>query len=98
MSTVFKNAMSPAVTAETVIYSPADPAMIIGLGLANVSASEATVTVSIDAVAVIKDAVIPVGGSLSPILSKLVMEVTQQLKVTSDIPVDVIASIMEITA
>ena len=77
----------------------------IGLALANVTASQVTVSVTLntqagDTIHIIKDAPIPSGGALIPIGGdqKVVMEHKDQIKVVSDTAssVDAILSILEI--
>ena len=77
----------------------------IGLALANVTASQITVTVTLntqagDTIHIIKDAPIPSGGALIPIGGdqKIVMEHNDQIKVTSDTAssIDAILDILEI--
>jgi len=77
----------------------------IGLALANVSASQVNVSVTLntqagDTIHIIKDAPIPSGGALIPIGGdqKVVMEHNDQIKVVSDTAssVDAILSILEI--
>ena len=77
----------------------------IGLALANVTASQVTVSVTLktqagDTIHIIKDAPIPSGGALIPIGGdqKVVMEHNDQIKVVSDTAssVDAILSILEI--
>ena len=77
----------------------------IGLALANVTASQVTVSVTLntqagDTIHIIKDAPIPSGGALIAIGGdqKVVMEHNDQIKVVSDTAssVDAILSILEI--
>ena len=77
----------------------------IGLALANVTAAQVTVSVTLntqtgDTIHIIKDAPIPSGGALIPIGGdqKVVMEHNDQIKVVSDTAssVDAILSILEI--
>ena len=77
----------------------------IGLALANVTASQVTVSVTLntqagDTIHIIKDAPIPSGGALIPIGGdqKVVMEHNDQIKVVSDTASSVYAilSILEI--
>ena len=77
----------------------------IGLALANVTASQVTVSVTLntqagDTIHIIKDAPIPSGGALIPIGGDqmVVMEHNDQIKVVSDTAssVDAILSILEI--
>ena len=77
----------------------------IGLALANVTASQVTVTVTLntqagDTIHIIKDAPIPSGGALIPIGGdqKVVMEHNDEIRVVSDTAssVDAILSILEI--
>ena len=101
MANNFKNYMSASVTTETtVLTGPASTqTTVIGLSIANTGASVATVDVKLNTAYVVKDAPVPVGGSLVVVGGdqKLVVEATDTIKVTSDVTVDVITSTLEIT-
>lgn len=91
--------------------SPSTETTIIGMSIANITTSQITVDVKIESntvdtetntnVFLIKDAPIPVGGTLVPIGGdqKVVLQGTDVLKVQSDTAnsADTIVSILEIT-
>jgi hypothetical protein len=101
MANAFKNYTSTSVTTETtVLTGPASTeTTVIGLSIANTGASVATVDVKLNTAYVVKDAPVPVGGSLVVVGGdqKLVVEAADTIKVTSDITVDVITSTLEIS-
>ena len=79
---------------------------IIGMSIANIASSQITVDVKLenndgDNIFIIKDAPVPVGGTLIPVGGdqKLVMEASDVLKVQSDTAnsADTALSILEIT-
>lgn len=96
----FKSFQSTSVTAETTVYTgPANTeTTVIGLGVACTSSSPATVSIKLNNAYIVKDAPVPVGGSLVAVGAeqKVVVEPTDTLKVTSDETVDVITSVLEI--
>ena len=101
MANNFKSYQSTSVTTEaTVLTGPADKeTTVIGMSVANTGASAATASVKLNTAYLVKDAPIPVGGSLVVIGGdqKTVVEATDTLKVSSDVTVDVITSVLEIT-
>jgi len=101
MANAFKNYTSTSVTTETtVLTGPASTeTTVIGLSIANTGASVATVDVKLNTAYVVKDAPVPVGGSLVVVGGdqKLVVEAADTIKVTSDVTVDAIVSTLEIS-
>jgi len=101
MANTFKSYQSTSVTTEaTVLTGPSSTqTTVIGLSIANTGASVATVSVKLNTAYVVKDAPVPVGGSLVVVGGdqKLVVEAADTIKVTSDITVDVITSTLEIS-
>lgn len=101
MANNFKSYQSTSVTTEaTVLTGPAaTETTVIGMSVANTGASAATASVKLNTAYLVKDAPIPVGGSLVVIGGdqKTVVEATDTLKVSSDVTVDVITSVLEIT-
>ena len=94
-------------TDQTVYTCPASTeTTIIGMSIANIASSQITVDVKLenndgDNIFIIKDAPVPVGGTLIPVGGdqKLVMEASDVLKVQSDTAnsADTALSILEIT-
>ena len=101
MANAFKNYTSTSVTTETtVLTGPASTeTTVIGLSIANTGASVATVDVKLNTAYVVKNAPVPVGGSLVVVGGdqKLVVEAADTIKVTSDVTVDAIVSTLEIS-
>lgn len=101
MANTFKSHQSTSVTTEaTVLTGPAaTETTVIGLSIANTGTSAATVSVKLNTAYIVKDAPVPVGGALVAVGGdqKLVVESTDTIKVTSDVTVDVITSVLEIT-
>ena len=108
MANTFKNAVSSAIgTSQTSVYTvPASTTTtVIGLTVANITASAITVDVVITDtsettdVYLVKGAAVPVGGALVPVGGdqKIVLETTDIIKVTSDTAssADVIVSVLE---
>lgn len=101
MANSFKSYQSTSVTAEATVFT--GPALtettVIGLSIANTSATTATVSVKLNNAYIVKDAPVPIGGSLVAVGGdqKLVVEATDTIKVTSDQTVDVITSTLEIS-
>ena len=83
------------VTVHTV--SAGQEAVVIGLNLANVSASQITADVQIAGVYVIKAAPIPAGSALSVLDGKIIMEAADTCVVTASAAssCDVILSVLE---
>ena len=106
MANVFKNYVAADVgTSASTIVTASTQTTVIGMTVANLTTSPITVSVYVTISAtdyyVVKDAVVPAGGSLVPIGGdqKLVLETGDALKVISDTATsaDVIASVLEIT-
>lgn len=106
MANTFKNYVSQQVgTSAATIVTASTATTVIGMTVANVTASPITVSVYIvvssDTYYLVKDATVPVGGSLVPIGGdqKLVLETGDSLRVISSAATsaDVIASVLEIT-
>ncbi|QSL99461.1 putative structural protein [Roseobacter phage CRP-9] len=108
MANTFKNAVSSAIgTSQTSVYTvPASTTTtVIGLTVANITASSITVDVVVTDtsgttdVYLVKGATVPVGGALVPVGGdqKIVLETTDIIKVTSDTAssADVIVSVLE---
>jgi hypothetical protein len=106
MANTFKNYVNQNVgTSAATVVTASTATTVIGMTVANVSASAITVSVYVTISAtnyyLVKDATVPVGGSLVPIGGdqKLVLENGDALKVVSSAATsaDVIASVLEIT-
>jgi hypothetical protein len=101
MANTFKSFQSTSVTTETTVYTGAasTQATIIGLSIANTSATACYASVKLNTAYIVKNAPIPVGGSLVVVGGdqKLVVEPTDTVKVTSDQTVDVVTSVLEIS-
>jgi hypothetical protein len=97
----FKSYQNTSVTTEaTVLTGPASTqTTVIGLSIANTGAGAATVSVKLNTAYIVKDAPIPIGGSLVAVGGdqKVVVEATDTIKVSSDVIVDVITSTLEIS-
>lgn len=108
----FDGSSTAANTDMTIYTCPASTeTTIIGMTIANITTSQITVDVKIESdtvdtetnsnVFVIKDAPIPVGGTLVPVggEQKIVLQATDVLKVQSDTAnsADTVLSILEIT-
>lgn len=96
----FNNYTSSAVgTSPVTIHTVAtgQEVIVVGLNLANTTASQISVDVQIAGVYLIKGAAIPSGSSLSALDGKIVMEVTDTCVVTSNTAAscDVILSVLE---
>lgn len=102
MANTFKAYKASGVTTPTTIISASVPTTIIGLSLAHtggVGSGTAAVSVKLGSVYVVKDAPIAAGSTL--IVGggemKIVLETADTLSVESDVSVDVIASVLEIS-
>jgi len=100
MANTFKNAASASVgtSAITVYTVPSSTtSVVIGLNIANRSASQITVDVQLGSTYIIKAVPIPVASSLSVLDGKIIMETTHTLRVTSSASssADVILSVLE---
>lgn len=96
----FNNYTSSAVgTSPVTIHTVAtgQEAVVIGLNLANITASQILVDVQIAGVYLIKGAAIPAGSALSALDGKIIMEVAETCVVTSNTAssCDVILSVLE---
>ena len=105
MANAFKNYIAASVTTQTSVYTTpsATQTTVIGLNVANTSASAASVDIQVTSgattVYLLKGAPIPVGGALVAVGGdqKLVLEAADVLKVTSTVTVDVTVSVLEIS-
>ena len=100
MANTFKNYVSASVgtSAVTVYTVPSSTtSVVIGLNVANRSASQITVDVQLGSTYIIKAVPIPVASSLSVLDGKIIMETTETLVVTSNAAssADVILSVLE---
>jgi hypothetical protein len=96
----FNNYVSSAVgTSPVTIHTVASgqEAVVIGLNLANITASQISVDVQIAGVYLVKGAAIPANSALSALDGKIIMEVTDTCVVTSGTAAscDVILSVLE---
>lgn len=100
MANTFKSYQSTSVTTEaTVLTGPASTqTTVIGLSVACTAANPATISVKLNSAYIVKDAPVPVGGTLVAVGGdqKIVLEETDTLKVSSDETVDVVTSVLEI--
>tara|TARA_R110000803_G_scaffold76882_1_gene141676 strand:- start:398 stop:706 length:309 start_codon:yes stop_codon:yes gene_type:complete len=100
MANTFKNYVSASVgtSAVTVYTVPSSTtSVVIGLNVANRSASQITADVQLGSTYIIKAVPIPVASSLSVLDGKIIMETTETLVVTSSASssADVILSVLE---
>lgn len=100
MPNTFKNYTSASVgTSPATVYTvPASTtAVMIGLNLANVSASQITVDVQAAGAYVVKGAPIPAGSALSVLDGKIILETTDTVVVTASAAssADVLLSVLE---
>ena len=99
MANTFKNYTGTATTTGATIYTvpSATVGVIIGLTLANKSASAETVSVQLGTTYLVKDAPLPVGSTLSPLDGKVIGEATDTIVATAanNSAVDVIVSVLE---
>jgi len=100
MANTFKNytAASVGVTPTTVYTVPsATTSVMIGMTLANVSASQITIDVQCAGVYLVKGVAIPAGAALSVVDGKIILETTDAVIVTASTAasVDVIISVLE---
>lgn len=100
MPNTFKNYTSASVgTSPATVYTvPASTtAVMIGLNLANVSASQITVDVQAAGAYVVKGAPIPAGSALSVLDGKIILEATDTVVVTASAAssADVLLSVLE---
>lgn len=108
MASTFKNYMAAGVgTSPNSVYTApsATQSTVIGMTIANVTSSNVTASVQVTSgattVYLVKDATIPVGGSLVAIGGdqKVVLEAADVIKVTANTAasVDVLLSVLEIS-
>ena len=106
MANTFKNyfVKNANTTAQTVFTAGAGvQATVIGMTIANMTTSTATANVYVTAGGtdyyLVKEATVPVGGSLVPVGGdqKLVLEAADALKISASANCDVIASVLEIS-
>ena len=104
MANVFKSHTIDGITSKTnfTTVGSGKAHVVIGLQVANVGASTATVSAYLlDAAAssaeiyIVKSVPIPVGASLSLLDGKIIAEVGDIIKVESDVAVDGILSVLE---
>lgn len=96
----FNNYTSSAVgTSPVTVHTVAtgQEVVVIGLNLANITASQVIVDVQLAGVYLVKGAPIPAGGALSALDGKIILEATDTCVVTSDTAAscDVILSVLE---
>ena len=107
MPNTFRSFTLDGITSETGFGAVGGGAtqVIIGLQVANVGATTATVTATIQdgsvnldpKIHIVKSVPIPVGSSLALLDGKIIAETTDQVFLTSDIAVDGILSVLEQT-
>jgi len=102
MANTFKNYVSSGIgTSATTVYTvpSATTSVVIGLNLANTTASQIAVNVQLGSTYIVKGVPIPSGAALSALDGKIIAETTETISVTSDTAssVDVILSVLEQT-
>jgi hypothetical protein len=102
MANTFKNYTGASIgTSPSTVYTvPASTtAVIIGLNLANRTASSVTVDVQLGSTYIVKAAPVPTGSALSVLDGKIIAETTETIVVTSDTAssIDAIVSVLEQT-
>ena len=102
MANTFKNYTDTSVgtSASTSYTVPSSTtAIMVGMTVANVTASQITIDVQCAGAYVVKGAAIPSGGALSVLDGKIILETTDTVVVTSDTAssADVIISVLEQT-
>ena len=101
MANTFKSYQNTSVTtATTILTGPASTQItVIGLSVANTTSAAVTASVTLNGAYLVKNAPIPVGGSLVAVGGdqKLVVEATDVLSVSASGNVDVITSTLEMT-
>jgi hypothetical protein len=100
MANTFKNYVSSGIgTGATTVYTvpSATTSVVIGLNLANTTASQIAVDVQLGSTYIVKGVPIPAGSALSALDGKIIAEATETISVTSDTAssVDVILSTLE---
>lgn len=101
MGNTFKSYQNTSITTETTVFTgpSSTQVTVIGMTIANTSSSVITASVKLNSAYLVKNAPIPVGGTLVPIggEQKLVVESTDTLSVIASGTVDVITSTLEIS-
>ena len=102
MAQTFKNYTSSGIgTTPSTVYTVAGSptAIIIGLNLANTSASVITASAQLGSTYIVKDAPIPSGGALSVLEGKIIAEAADTIVITSNTlnSLDAIVSVLEQT-
>jgi len=102
MANTFKNYTGASIgTSPSTVYTvPASTtSVIIGLNLANRTASSVTVDVQLGSTYIVKAAPVPSGSALSVLDGKIIAETTETIVVTSDTAssIDAIVSVLEQT-
>ena len=102
MAQTFKNYTSSSIgTTPTTVYTVASAttSILIGVNLANTTASQITVSAQLGTTYIVKNAPIPGGGALSVLEGKIIAEAADTIVVTSDTAssCDAIVSVLEQT-
>jgi len=102
MANTFKNYTSTSIgTSPTTVYTVpgSTTSVVIGLNMANRTASSVTVDVQLGSTYIVKDAPVPAGSALSALDGKIIAETTDTIVVTSDTAsaIDAIVSVLEQT-
>ena len=102
MAQTFKNYTAGSIgTTPTTVYTVASAttSILIGVNLANTTASQITVSAQLGTTYIVKDAPIPSGGALSVLEGKIIAEAADTIVVTSDTAssCDAIVSVLEQT-
>ena len=102
MANTFKNYTGASIgTSPSTVYTvPASTtAVIIGLNLANRTASSVTVDVQLGSTYIVKAAPVPTGSALSVLDGKIIAETAETIVITSDAAssIDAIVSVLEQT-
>jgi hypothetical protein len=102
MANTFKNYTGASIgTSPSTVYTvpAATVAVVIGLNLANRTASSVTVDVQLGSTYIVKAAPVPSGSALSVLDGKIIAETTETIVVTSNTAssIDAIVSVLEQT-
>ena len=102
MAQTFKNYTAASIgSTPTTVYTVASAttSILIGVNLANTTASQITVSAQLGTTYIVKDAPIPSGGALSVLEGKIIAEAADTIVVTSDTAssCDAIISVLEQT-
>mgnify|MGYP001285787541 FL=1 len=102
MAQTFKNYTAASIgSTPTTVYTVASAttSILIGVNLANRTASQITVSAQLGTTYIVKDAPIPSGGALSVLEGKIIAEAADTIVVTSDTAssCDAIVSVLEQT-